>query len=342
MSDFGSFTGKEFLGLELKKRDFLVEKIIREQDSVLLIGGEKAGKSLLIKQLIMSLTSGDQPFLDKFEVVRPCKVTYVQSEGELTDTQDRFKRMMRTQDFNPDNFHIMFTQPLGLQDESKAVDFMAEIEKVHQPDILILDPLYFSFEGSLSDDGIVRQFLGNIRRIKNHFGCAVIIVHHTHRVKFTPDGELLNEGDDALFGSSAFKWWPDHMIYFTYNKKKNIREFRCSTQRSGDILDKMELILMQPDPLYFRQAETGDLGAGIKICHLLAEAQNRAGMTVEAICKALDLSRRTFYKDIKEPLKSGAITKDDNHRPVVYTFVHKHEHKNIHTPNSCAVLKSTD
>jgi hypothetical protein len=318
MSDFGSYTGREFLGLELKKRDFLVDKLAREKDSILMVGGEKAGKSLIIKQLICSLTSGEHPFLNLYDVKRPCKVTYIQVEGELSDTQDRFKRMIKTLDFNPDNFQIIFAPPLGLQEDANCVTLMQQIESVHVPDVLIIDPLYFAFEGSLSDDGIVRKFLGNIRKIKDKFGCAVIIVHHTHRIKFNAEGGLIDEGDDALFGSSAFKWWPDHIIFFTYNKKKNTRDFRCSTQRSGDILKKLELILVQPDPLYFRHADTADLGVGLKICQLLAEPGNESGLCPNEICKTLDISRATFYRDITAPLSSGAIEKDDSHRPVKY------------------------
>ena len=57
MSNFGVYLGKQFFGLKLKKRKFLVENVIREKDSVILVGNEKSGKSLLTFQLICSLTS---------------------------------------------------------------------------------------------------------------------------------------------------------------------------------------------------------------------------------------------------------------------------------------------
>jgi len=62
MSNFATYSGEEFFGLTLPKREFLVDGFIREKDTVMLVGDEKAGKSLLAFQLICSLTSG-HPFL---------------------------------------------------------------------------------------------------------------------------------------------------------------------------------------------------------------------------------------------------------------------------------------
>ncbi len=317
MSDFGSYDGNQFLGLELHKRQFLIDRIMRELDSILLVGGEKAGKSLFIKQLICSLTTGDHPFLDEFEIKKACKVSYVQVEGELSDTQDRFKRMIKAVDFNPDNFQIIFSEPLELDGDKDCLRLINDVEKCHKPDILILDPLYFCFNGSLSDDAIVRKFLGNIRRIKDRFQCAIIIVHHTHKVRFNKDGGLLDEGDDALFGSSALKWWPDHLMFLTYNKKRGIREFRCSTQRSGDILDKMELRLEQPTPLYFRSLSANDTVNGVKILGAIKSGPK----TRTQICDEIGISKASFYRDIKPLLKEGVMIrseKNDNLRTKIY------------------------
>lgn len=314
MSDFGSYTGSEFLNLQLEDRKFLVDQILREKDSVMLVGGEKAGKSLLIKQLICSLTTGDHPFLDNYEVKRACKVTYVLGEGELSDTQSRFKKMIKALDFEPANFQLIFSGPLELEQDEMCTALIKTICSVHVPDVLIFDPLYFCFNGSLSDDAVVRKFLGNIRKIKEILGCAVIIVHHTHKMRFNQDGTLLNEGDDALFGSSALKWWPDHLLFFTYDRKRNVRHFRCSTQRSGDILDKLELVLEQPDPLYFRNQEVTDTAMGMNILRAL----EKRPMSCNDICGRINISRSTFYRDIKPLLKSGHIQKDEAHRPILY------------------------
>lgn len=285
----------------------------------MVIGGEKAGKSLLIQQLLFSMTTGETPFLDHYEVTRPCKITYIQIEGELVDTQDRFKRMMKSLDFNKDNFQIIFSEPLGLEKKENMLGLIKTIKDFHLPDIIIFDPLYFCFNGSLSDDDTVRRFLGHIRIMKDEFNCAVLIVHHTHRIKFNQKtGKIIEEGDEALFGSSALKWWPDHLIFFTLDKNTLKRDFRCTTQRSGDILDHLELKLVQPDPLYFSNVEPEDMSNSLKIHTLLSN--HLEGLCQDEVCKQLNISRPTFYRDIKRLLHSEKIIKNNSKRPVIYTI----------------------
>jgi len=317
MGLFGSYSGDEFLGLNLPKRKFLVDRILREKDSVMVIGGEKAGKSLLLQQLIFSLTNGETPFLDHYEIARECKVSLVAIEGELVDAQDRWKRMMRTLDFKRENFQLIFSEPLGLEREDNARRLTKTIEDFHTPDVLIFDPLYFCFNGSLSDDAIVRRFLGHIRVMKDRFNCAIIIVHHTHRIKFNPKtGKLVDEGDDAMFGSSALKWWPDHLLMFTFNKETMVRDFRCSTQRSGDILDHLQLKLVQPDPLYFSHLDSEDMSNGLRICEILSHIPS--GLNANELCDRLNISKPTFYRDIKPAIHSGRVCKTETCRPVIY------------------------
>lgn len=317
MSDFGAYSGKDFLALELKPRNFLVDKIIREKDSVILVGNEKSGKSLLTFQLICSLTT-QHPFLDKFEISKPCKVTYIQLEGELGDSQDRFKRMIKTLDFNPENFQLMFYPPLELQDKNAMIGVLSQIKKFHIPDILIIDPIYFAFMGSLSDDEIVRKFIGNIRVMKDNLGCAVILVHHTHKMRFTQQGDVIIEGDEAIFGSKFFKAWADHTMLFIHDQRNDTRAFSCNTQRSGDIIKQCHLKLNEPDPLYFEEIEQKKVNKEHVIIDLLFKNPN--GFTIDDIAKKLDISRQYVYGSIKNPLSSNIIIKDTSVRPIIYKY----------------------
>lgn len=314
MSNFGFYTGKEFFNLKLEKRMFLVDNILREKDSVIFIGGEKSGKSLLMFQLICSLTSG-HPFLDKHNVNKPCKVTYLQLEGELEDSQDRFCRLIRTLDFNNDMFQFAFLQPLDLQNYKDMLEIQSKIEK-HQPDILIIDPLYFAFTGDLNDNKVVREFIGNLRILKENLNCAIILVHHTHRIRTNKDGKLINEGDDALFGSSFLRAWPDHLLMFSYNKKNETRTLSCTTQRSGDVLASTILKLIQPNPLYFEEADKEPTKEST-IISLLGNPKYKEGLTINQIEKHSKLGRTTIYKSLKNPLVEGVIVKTDS-KPVLY------------------------
>ncbi len=318
MTDFGSYGGQQLLNLKLESRDFLVESLIRERDSILLVGNEKSGKSVLMKQLVCSLTS-QEPFLDLWEVKKACRITYVQLEGELADTQDRFSRMLTTQSWDADLLQLLYLEPLQLQstDGRYGLKWLASlISRHHKPDVVIIDPIYFAFTGSLSDDAIVRQFIGNVRILKDLLRCAVILVCHTHKSRFDMRGNKIAEGDDAIFGSKFFKAWADHILMFEHNNLTDERRLFCNTQRSGDIIKQCSLQLIQPNPLYFKTTATGDARESL-IIHTLEKSQNTNGMSATEIMQETGLKKNAFYNSIKGPLKDKVVLKGQG-KPVLY------------------------
>lgn len=329
MSHFGCYEGKEFLDLDIPPRTWLVENIMRENDSVILVGNEKSGKSLCIFQLICSLTTC-HPFFDHFNVPKPCRVVYIQLEGELGDSQDRMKRMIKALDINPDLFHINFFPPLELQERAKMLQLADTIENqvnpekkgaIIRPDVVIIDPIYFAYIGSLNDDEVVRKFIGNIRILKDRLKCAVILVHHTHKQKFDYAGGKVDEGDEAIFGSKIFKAWADHILLFTFDSRTNLRILACNTQRSGDIIKECVLKLVEPDPLYFERTEKGENREDLVI-NLLRQEDNKNGLTVKEISKMVEVCEKTVYTSLKKPLTNGIVIKSTT-RPVIYIYNRK-------------------
>lgn len=326
MSDFGIYSGKNFLELDIPLREWLVENIIKEKDAVLMVGNEKSGKSVLMQNLICCLTSCS-PFIDKWEVKRPVKVTYVLLEGELGDTKDRFIRLMNTLEFNEDLFQLMFLPMLALQDikgEYGLHWLIGRIQKQHYPDIIIFDPLYNSFEGSMSDDAVVRKVLSHLRMLKEHFNCAIILVHHTHKTRFNIKGEVMLEGDEAAFGSKFFKAWVDHVLFLVYDISTGIRTIYCNTQRGGNIVKQCQLRLIEPDPLYFEILDK-EPGKEAIVLNLLMQEHNLKGLTSNEIIDLTKLGRSAFYTSIKQLLKEKVIKKEHG-RPTKYSY-HKQNDK---------------
>ncbi len=315
MPNFGDYTGEQFFKLKLEKRKFLIENILKEKDSMILVGDEKSGKSLFIFQLICSLTS-QCPFLDEYDVLKPCKVTYIQLEGELEDSQDRFNRMIKSLDFDNNLFQIIYSKPVNLSNPLEMQDIKERILRFHKPDVVIIDPIYFAFPGDLSDNVAVRAFTGRIREFKDSIDCAILLVHHTHKIRLDKIGRIIKEGDEAIFGSKFFKAWADSIFLLVYDKIKNIRILKCQTQRSGDILSTIALKLIEPAPLYFEKTEKNPSKTGI-IMNLLGKAEHKDGLNPDSIMKFTNLKRNTFYNSIKEPLATGQLEKIGG-KPVIY------------------------
>lgn len=320
MSKFGWLGGREFLEKVMATRKFIINNVLRERDSVILVGNEKSGKSLFIFQLICSLTSA-HPFIDKFEVHKECKVTYIQLEGEIEDSQDRMKRMIKTLDINPDLFQIMFLPTLNLEEKSSMLSVVQEIKKYHVPDVIIIDPLYFAFNGDLNDNKVVRRVLSHVRIMKDILGCSVILVHHTHKIRLNMFGGRVDEGDEALFGSKFLKAWPDHVILFHYDVKSNTRIFSCATQRSGDVTKECVLKLIEPDPLYFEEVTDHKYSSSRSITDLLDQDKFKEGLSAETIMQQTGISKAMFYRSVKALLVNGKVTKKTDDKTIIYKIM---------------------
>lgn len=299
--DFGFYSGSELMGFQFPPKTWLIEGMLYCGDSVLFLGAEKSGKSIAVKQVCAALTSGSN-FLG-LPVVAPQRVCYLQLEGEISDTQDRFNRMARAVPFNPHNFMIGFLQPQSLQDMGRVLELISGIEEVMRPQVIIIDPLYMAMVGGdLNDSKAVCSLIASLRILKMYFGCTLILVHHTHKVKLNTFGEVIGEGDNASFGSVFLKAWPDHVLLLRHDKKSEVRYLSCGTQRSGQIEKDMTLELVQPNPLYFKPLSNDEIMLKMKdhsgrILNLL----EKRGVPLQAkeIYQALEISRMTFYGAIK-------------------------------------------
>lgn len=252
-SGFGVYKASELMKMSFKPKEPLIEGLINIGESVFVCGTPKAGKSIFLQTMAYALSGAEDHFLGSLHVSRPCKVCYIQLEGELADTHDRFRRIANGVKHNLDNLMLFFSEPMQLDSLDYTMSVIASIEKVMTPNVIILDPLYMAFRGSLSDDDIVRKVLGHIRIIKMYFGCTLIIAHHTHKLKRNDKGEIVSEGDEAMFGSQFLKAWPDHVLMLNYDQRNGTRTLTCTTQRSATVEKEIKLRLNEPDPLFFEE-----------------------------------------------------------------------------------------
>ncbi len=324
MSNFGIFTGSDFLNKKLPNREWMIEGLLKEKDAILWVGQEKSGKTLLSMQAFLCCLTTGHPFLDKHNIPKPRKVTYILLEGDLEESQSRIVRLHKQLDLDPNNFVFIFLPRLMLHKEDGQYGLqhlIGEIKKHNCHEVVIIDPLYRAFSGSMNHDEIVREVCVNFDQLKDALDCALVVIHHTHKKKFDIRGKVIIEGDDATFGSVWFKAWASQIILQTYDVATGLRAFYCTTQRSGDIIKECNLRLIQPDPLYFKEdkSEVTEESWSLSIVDLLKQPKYTEGLTVEQIRSDLNLTNNNFYKSIKEPLSQKFIIKN-NKRPVKYLY----------------------
>lgn len=237
---------------------FLIKKLLWEKDNVIVLGDAKTGKSLWTLQIACALTSGED-FLDEYKVSRKCNVLYVQAEGKMYESCARLKNMQRGVPSDPSLLRWLHVPHLPMDRPDSADRFKALVEENFGdfiPDVIIFDPLYMMVStGSLKEDDVSRNVTANFNIVKTIYNCAIILNHHQHRPKKKKNSSAdIDEGDQSIFGSFVWRAWPDHILQW---KKKNDvqRVLTCDTQRSGNVVNNVNIIFNQPNPLYFELDE---------------------------------------------------------------------------------------
>ena len=289
----------------------IVQDFLYEKDYILLIAREKTGKSILAMQLACAISSGEN-FLGTLEITKPTRVWYFATEGKDDDTKDRLIRMSHKVKINTDNLKLICSPGLRLNtNEGRgAMKELISKYKDELPNVMIIDPMYSAIKGSIRDDDIVNEFTYIVRFFADVCGASVIVVHHSKRDIRLQDGSVLELGDDAIFGSTFLKASVDHVFYMGKVARSENKFLRCDTQRSGNIIDSMELKLHEPDPLYFELVEKIN-GIADEIKKLLEGGKR---LSVKQLAKYIRVSRVSIYSNIKgiEGLKKELS------RPVLY------------------------
>ena len=151
----------------------LIDGYLREEESLLLSGAPKAGKSYLTYQMALAIATGR-----KWLNHRCRQKTVLYLDGELSPEliANRFKAIQEKMliPVFPDNLHVISTK-------SKMIsldDIASDLE--HYPgkyEVIIIDPLYMFIDVDENDNSQMASQMKMIRRM-NAAGASVIVVHH--------------------------------------------------------------------------------------------------------------------------------------------------------------------
>lgn len=291
----------------------LIKGVLYKDDVVLLLGSEKAGKSILAQQMAFCLTNGDS-FLGKYEITKPQNVIYFQTEGKENEGIDRRLRMEQV--IKPDRAkYSHFYKKFFPIDVDAYRDFLIKgIESLPwKPDVIIIDALYMAMVGDLISNKEIRKLIANVSYVADQFDLTVVIVHHETKEQFDPEShEVIDRGDKNSYGSVFLRGWVDHII-FLKKLGERTRKLTCDTQRSGKILKKEELVLIgdaeserKDEPLYFEINEEHNSTKQA----IYAMIRAKGMITLGELKSLLGLANSTLYKALKQLDKDGKIIEE--------------------------------
>lgn len=291
----------------------LIQGVLWDGDVVMLLGSEKAGKSILGLQMAFCLTSGT-PFLDKYTVPNPVSVLYIQTEGKESEMVDtRMRNMQNTIDLDETKFSRIFQHFLPLDSKDAMDALITGIKYMDRPPrVIIIDSLYTSMEGDLNENHAVRTFISSVSRLLSECNATLVIIHHETKEQWE-SGKMVERGDRGSYGSVFLRAWVSHILYLKKHPDKS-RTLTCDTQRSGSVIEREELLMLEPNPLCFQIK--GDYAPYVELVwrHL------RDGATCEELMERTNLSRSSVAKGLRQLLKVERVTKTATY-PRVYTAI---------------------
>lgn len=315
--EYGVFWGPQlFEGLGPK--DPVIENLLYRNDIICISAESGVGKSIFVLQMLAALTSG-KPFLDAFKVTRPSNVLYFQTEGDRVETIDRLAHMAKGVSIDHDKWVHINLDGISLNTSAGYNQFMELATKPDiQYDVIILDPLYTTVKGSLISDEVVTDWVRYIRKIRAEFGCSIIIVNHEGKASIV-EGKMMPKGLKDVFGST---FWVAHVNYnFKLKVDRNgLFTLESGKERTRHVVDKLEMRMIEPEPLMFVLADTDTSLKEIQITKLLGEAERP--LFIREIIRSTESSRATVYRILNKLLDSGKVRKIGNNSSFRYTIKH--------------------
>jgi hypothetical protein len=188
--------------------DWLVPGLLERQDRLILTASEGGGKSVLLRQMAITLAAGIHPFRT-WEITDPVRVLTLDCENGAAASRRKFRPLLAAaahveQPVRRGQFHIE-CRPSGL-DLTRTQDrswFMRRVEKI-KPEILIIGPIYRLHAGDPNSEELARKVSVVIDEARATAGCAVLMeAHAPHHNGFGQHRNL------RPLGSSLWMRWPE-------------------------------------------------------------------------------------------------------------------------------------
>lgn len=306
---FREYSGSGIIDIKEEVYIPVVANIINKGDLVIMNGREKSNKSTFAMQLACNVSSGT-PFLNTFTVPKAGIVWYFSTEGKDNEFRERIIRMRKIIPVNLDNVKLFCSSQFRINTDTgyNAISILLEQNKDHLPILIIIDSVYSCFSGSLKEDDTVRDFLGRIRWMCERCnGAAAFLYHHLKKPTQREGGGYYPATDQDAYGSAFFGGQADHMFRIEISDKVKLdRKVYCETQRSGQIIEEMDLHLNEPDPFYLSLVGAHDAEQDI-ISKLLV--QHIDGLPAYQIMNITKIKKSLCYIALNELVGKGRIMK---------------------------------
>lgn len=198
----------EFLAEDDPEYDWLVKDLIERGERLMITGFEGWGKSMLMRQFAVCLAAGIHPFTLSDHGDKPRKVLVIDCENPRKQNRRKFRPMVQQaardgMPIPPGGLRLMHQEDgVDLTRDDDAA-WLLERVTAHQPDALIIGPLYELHAQNMNDELAARKMTAALNVVRKSSGCALIMEAHAGHGDGTGTRSL------RPIGSTLFMRWPE-------------------------------------------------------------------------------------------------------------------------------------
>lgn len=187
--------------------DWLIPGLLETGDRLILTGLEGRGKSTLLRQIAVQVTSGLHPFTGG--PITPLTVTYVDLENSRRQVRRKVAALREVAGERYDGrLHFVF-RPEGLNLAS-GVDFawLDDQLAATQPDLCVIGPLYKCMAGDPTQEVTAMAVAARLDELRVRYNCALLVEAHS---PYADGGK--SKRPTRPYGASLWSRWPEFGIH---------------------------------------------------------------------------------------------------------------------------------
>lgn len=166
-------TGEQLLLTDIKEIPCLVEPFLQQTGLACLAGSSDTGKSSILRQLAISIVTGDPDFIGFKINARHKSVIYVSTEDLERETA--YLLFRQSQQHEPQRLRwLRFVFDIN--------SLYKELDKrlINRPaDLVVIDCFADSYSGDLKDTQKIRTYLHPFQELAQKHQCLILFLHHT-------------------------------------------------------------------------------------------------------------------------------------------------------------------
>lgn len=151
-----------------------IRRLVPAGSIVLVFGAPKTGKTFVVCDLAMHAAHGMD--WHSCKITKQLRVVFLAGEG-ANGLRVRLRAWLRAHDCPEKPAFALLPEPFGLPEHGREV--IATLRDF-KPDLIVVDTLNAFFgSGDENSTQDMSLFTAAVRRLRDEFGCSVVIIHHT-------------------------------------------------------------------------------------------------------------------------------------------------------------------